>query len=160
MGNWKGGKIANVKPMIMNLCDKKSIVCAFVCIILASLGVVLPFRQSSRASWVARCEFISKARLISWKKRDSTDIYCQHGLFLIITIVTIYPPPDLHLISPDLLRCPSCLSKTFFFIFFFFFFLSHLISSAPVVSVKLFFFIFFFFLFFYLTWSPPPQLSQ
>ena len=44
------------------------------------------------------------------KERDSTEISCQHGLFLIIIIVTIYPPPDLHLISPDL-RCPSCLSK-------------------------------------------------
>ena len=45
------------------------------------------------------------------KERDSTDIYCQHGLLLIIIIATIYPPPDLHLISPDLLCCPSCLSK-------------------------------------------------
>ena len=40
------------------------------CTILASLGVVLPFRQGSRASWVTGRKFVPKPGLVSWKKGD------------------------------------------------------------------------------------------
>ena len=37
-------------------------------LVLASLRVVLSFRQSPRASWITGSKFISKARLVSGKK--------------------------------------------------------------------------------------------
>ena len=40
------------------------------CTILASLGVVLPFRQGSRASWVTGRKFVPKPGLVSWKRGD------------------------------------------------------------------------------------------
>ena len=36
-------------------------------LVLASLRVVLSFRQSPRASWITGSKFISKARLVSGK---------------------------------------------------------------------------------------------
>ena len=48
------------------------------CTILASLGVVLSFRQGSRASWVTGRKFVPKPGLVSWKRGDHTHLVLLH----------------------------------------------------------------------------------